>query len=112
MEREERHVEQPEQLERDVGFLFGQLKLIAAVVPGPKERFAAEGIAARPAERMPVADGEAQLVLEPLAGNDPVLVVPAKRLRRRRVRAAEGDRLGCLEKWRMDTHERSSFKAG
>ncbi len=45
--------------------------------PGPQEGLAAERVAARPDEAVPVADGEAELVLHALAEDHAVGVVPA-----------------------------------
>jgi hypothetical protein len=81
MEGKERHVEQAEEFEGDVGFGLGEVKRISATVPGSKECLAAEGVTARPAEGMPVTNGKAQVILKPLARNDTVLVIPAKRMR-------------------------------
>ena len=100
VEGEERHIEQAEQLERDIGLGAGERHRIVAMVPGPQKRLAAERIAADPAERMPVADGETQMILEPPAADDTVLVVPAERERFVRLRAAIGDRRGGCEEVR------------
>ena len=75
MEGEERHVEDAEQVEGDVGLVLGQGHRVAAVHPRPQEGLAAERVAARPAERMPVAHGEAQMVFHAPPGDDAVLVV-------------------------------------
>ncbi len=91
------HVEQAEQLEGDVGLGARLFHRIRAVVPGPQERLAAEGITARPAQRMPVAGRKAQMILEPAAVDDAVLVVPAEGKRTGCILAAEGDRCVCIE---------------
>jgi hypothetical protein len=53
--------------------------------PRPLERLPAERIAARPRERVPVAHGEAQMLLESLAEHGAVRVV-----------VAEGERVRAL----------------
>ena len=63
--------EQREHLEGDVGLQLGLFHRVAE--PWPLEGLAAERIAARPGEGMPVGDGEAQMIFQPLAGNDLVL---------------------------------------
>ena len=77
VEGEERHAEQVEHLEGDVGLHLRAFHLVRGVHPRTEEGLAAEGVAARPAERVPVADGEAELVLHPLAEHLLVRVVPA-----------------------------------
>ena len=52
----------------------------------------AEGIAAGPAQGMPVADRKSQVVLEPAAAHQAILVVPTERQRAVGVLAAIGDR--------------------
>ena len=75
VEAEIGNAEQREHLEGDVGL---ELRLLHRVAePGALESLAAERIAARPGEGMPIGDGEAQMVLHPLAGDDLVLVVEA-----------------------------------
>ena len=71
----ERNVEQAEQVEGDFGLGPGHRHRIGATHPRAQEGFAAEGIVAWPAERVPVADGEAQVVFHAPAGDDAVLVV-------------------------------------
>src|SRR3954447_9384274 len=99
MEGKERHVEQPEQLEGDVGLGPRLRQRIGAVMPGPQEGLAPEGIATRPAERMPVADRKARMVFKALAVDDPILVVPAERERAFGILAAKGDRRACIEEF-------------
>jgi hypothetical protein len=94
VEGEERHIEQAKQLEGDIGLGTRQRHRIGAMVPGPHERLAPEGIAAGPAQRVPIADGKAQVILEPPAMDDAVLIVPAECERCLCVLAAVGDRLG------------------
>ena len=65
VEAVEGHAEQREHLEGDVGLQLGQLHRVAE--PGPLEGLAAERIAARPGEGVPVGDGEAQMILHALA---------------------------------------------
>ncbi|MHC2739437.1 hypothetical protein ACVMFA_005214 [Bradyrhizobium liaoningense] len=97
MEGEERHVEQAEQLEGDVSLGACHLHRVGAVVPGPQERLATEGIAARPAEGMPIADCKAQMILEPAAVHEPVLVVPTEGGRACGIPAGKGDGCACIE---------------
>jgi hypothetical protein len=78
------HAERRKQLECHVGLLFRGGHRVAE--PRPLERLAAERIAAGPDERVPVAYGEAQMLLEALAEHDAIRVVPAKRERVRAVR--------------------------
>jgi len=99
LEGEEGHVKQAEQLEGDVGLGPCLRHRIGAVMPGPHERLAAEGIAARPAEGVPVADRKAQVILEPAAMDEAILVVPAEGGRLSGILAGEGDRHACLEEF-------------
>src|SRR6185295_6704804 len=92
MEGEEGHIEQAEQLEGGIGLGPRQRHRIRAMVPGPQECLAAERIAAGPAERMPVADRETQVILEPPSAHDTILVVPAERQWVLGVLAAIGER--------------------
>ena len=66
VEGEEGHIEQAKQLESDIGLGARHRHRIRAMMPGPQERLATKGIAAGPAERVPVTDGETQVILEPL----------------------------------------------
>ena len=45
--------------------------------PGALEGRPAERVGARPGEGMPIGDGEAEVVLQPLAEHEPIRVVPA-----------------------------------
>src|SRR4030095_6614350 len=92
VEGEKWHVEQEVQLDGDIGLWPRQRHRIRAMTPGPQDRLAAEGIAAGPAERMPVADRETQVILEPPSAHDTILVVPAKCERAFGVLAAIGYR--------------------
>jgi hypothetical protein len=100
VEGKERHVEQAEEFEGDVSFGLGEVKRVSAMVPGSKECLATKGVTARPAEGMPVTDGKAQVILKPLARNDTVLVIPAKRMRGLGGRPAKAERQGRLEETR------------
>ena len=100
VEGKERHIEQAKQLECDIGLGTSKRHRIIAMVPGPEKSLAAERIAPDPAERMPVADGEAQVILEPPGTHDAVLVVPAEGERFVRLRTIIGDRLGGCEEVR------------
>ena len=75
---EEGDVEQAEHVEGDIRLHPGRLHRIGHVHPRPHEGLAAEGIAARPGEGVPVADGEAEVVLHALAEHLLVGIVPAK----------------------------------
>ena len=95
VEAEERHIEQVEQLEGDVGLELGAFH--ALVVPGAIEGAAAERVAAFPGEGVPVGDGGADVVLHPLAEDHLVLVVVAIGQRVLGARALELDGLNALE---------------
>jgi hypothetical protein len=77
VEAVERHVETGEEVER--GFALGARcgVVVRARVPRATEGARAEDVGARPAERVPEAHREAQVVFHPLAGDYAVLVVPA-----------------------------------
>ena len=60
----------------------------------------AEGVAAGPAERMPVADREAQVILEPPSAHDAILVVPTECEQAFGVLAAIGERRTRPEEFR------------
>ena len=100
VEGEEGDIEQAEQLEGDIGLGPRQLHRIRAMVPGPQECLAAEGIAAGPAERMPVAGGKTEVILEPLAVNHAIPVVPAEGEGGLGVLAAIGHRRDRSEEFR------------
>ena len=79
VEAEERHAELGEELEGHVGLVLGLGHGVAAVgQPRPVERALAEHVAPGPAEGVPVADGEAEVVLHAAAEHDPVAVVVAE----------------------------------
>ncbi len=67
MEGEERRAQQAEHLEGDIGLHLRHGHRITIGKPGPLEGRPAEGIVALPAEGMPIADGEAQVILHALA---------------------------------------------
>ena len=70
VEGEEGHAEQLEHLEGDIGL---ELRLLHRVAePRPQEGRAAERIGAGPGEGVPVADGEAEVILHALAEDLPV----------------------------------------
>ena len=75
MEAVERHAEDLEHLEGDVGLQLGMIHRVAE--PGPLEGLAAERIAARPGKGVPIGDGKAQMVFHPLAQDHFVRVVVA-----------------------------------
>ena len=76
VEGEERDAEKLEHLEGDVGLELRLLHVVAE--PRPDEGRAAERIGAGPGEAVPVADGEAEMVLHPLAHHFPVGIVIAE----------------------------------
>jgi hypothetical protein len=73
--------ERGEHLEGDVRLLLRQVHRVAGPVlgkPGPLEGLSAERVAARPNEGVPVADGEAEMILHALAEHDLVGLVEAE----------------------------------
>ena len=96
VEGEERHAEQLEHLEGDVGLELRLLHVVAE--PGPQEGLAAERVGARPGEGVPVADGEAEMILHALAEHLPVRVVPAEGEGIAAFRPLVADRLLVAEK--------------
>ena len=78
MEAEIGNAEQREHLEGDIGLQLGKLhRVIAPWEPRALEGLAAERVAARPGEGVPIGDGEAQMVFQPLAGDHLVGIVEA-----------------------------------
>src|SRR5690606_18163073 len=75
MEAIERHAELREELERGVEAILGALELVASLVPWIDARPRPERIGSRAVERMPVADGEAQMLAHRPAAHDPILVI-------------------------------------
>ena len=73
----ERHIELFDERQRGFALGPGGGSVIGAGMPGAAERACAKHIAARPAECVPEAHGEAQLVLHALAQHHAVLVIPA-----------------------------------
>ncbi len=68
VEGEVRRVDQAQQLEHHVGLVLGLLHRVAARrVPGALEGIATERVETLPDEVVPVADGEAQVLLHRLA---------------------------------------------
>ncbi len=82
VEAEERDAQLREELEGDLGLAFGELHDLAGVGPGGEprtiERAIAEHVRARPTEAVPVADGEAQMLLHAPSLHDAVAVVVPK----------------------------------
>jgi hypothetical protein len=102
-----------EHLEGDVGLHLRHSDGIAVGEPRPLEGRSAEGIVALPAEGMPIADGEAQVILHALAEHLGIRVVPFEGQRLLRIPALEWDRVGDrkeLGDWRV--HVKASFSAG
>jgi hypothetical protein len=114
MESEEGHVEDAEQVEGDVGLGLGHRHRVAAVHPRPQEGLAAKRVAARPAERMPIAHGETQMVFHAPPGDDAVLVVilvgervgALRAFEPNRVRQPEESRDGGIH-WRISSSSRN-----
>jgi hypothetical protein len=79
VEAVERHVEPGEEVERSGALGRRGGAVVGARVPRAAEGACAEDVRARPAERVPEAHREAQVVLHPLARDHAVLVVPAVR---------------------------------
>ena len=100
VEAVERDPELGEELERGVHLLVGGRDRVGGRrerrVPWPVEGAGAEDVEPVPVEGMPVADGEAEVILHPSPGNDPVGVVPAERERVVAVRSLVTDRLADL----------------
>ncbi|CAB5370609.1 unnamed protein product [Rhizophagus irregularis] len=69
------NIELGEELERNAAFMLGGGGIIGTGMPRTVERTPAEHVRPRPAEGVPEAGGEAQMVFHPLAEHDPVLVV-------------------------------------
>ena len=82
VEAVERHAELGEELEGGVHLLLRRDHRVGAGserrVPRSIHRAGTEDVEAVPGERVPVAHGEAEVILHSPAGNDPVGVVPAK----------------------------------
>jgi hypothetical protein len=77
MEAEERHAENAEHLEGHVG-LEPRASSIVSPNQGRSKVWPAEGVAPRPGEAVPVGDGEAQVILQPLAHHHLVGIVVAE----------------------------------
>ena len=69
------HVERLEELERYLALHGCRCAVVGAAVPRAIERAAAEHVGAGPAERVPEACGEAEVILHALAEDHLVLVV-------------------------------------
>lgn len=87
----EGQVEPLEEIECRLPLGSGGARVVRPGEPGPGERPAAEHVRSRPAERVPEADREAQMVFHPPAEHDPILVVPAISELVVRLRALVGD---------------------
>ena len=79
--------------------------------PGPLEGLAAEGVEARPAKGVPVADGKTQVVFHAFAQNHSLGVVPLERQGFSRVASLEGNWLRDSEE-RFTHADKASFMAG
>ena len=95
VEGEERRPEQGEHLEGDLGLQLRRRHAVAE--PGAQEGLAAEGVAARPGEAVPVGDRHAQLVAHRLAEHHAVGLVEAEGERVVAVGALEGHGVDALE---------------
>ena len=91
VEAVERDAELLHELEGDADALLGHLDRVGAVFPRPHGAAGAERIAAHAAERVPVGDGEAQVLLHRLAFDHLVGVVMPEGERVLRVRAFVAD---------------------
>jgi hypothetical protein len=76
-----------EQFEREIRLRVCAFQRIAGAVPRPLEGARAEHVGAGPAERMPIADRQPQMIFHPLAEHELVAIVVAIRKRIVRVRA-------------------------
>jgi hypothetical protein len=91
VEAVERYVQLAEELERGPPLHSSGGAVVRTAQPRPVKDPAAEHIRARPAEAVPEARRQAQLIFHALAGNDPVLVVEAVAERIAAGLALEGD---------------------
>src|ERR1700733_5158365 len=66
-----------EEFECRVGFHMGSFYGVAGLLPRPVKRALPEHVHPRPYERMPVTDGQAQVILHALAEHQLVTVVMA-----------------------------------
>ena len=78
MEAVVRHVELMEKLKGHVGFAFREAQRVACLLPRAFKRANTKHIRAVPAERVPVAGSETQMVFHTLAGNQLIGIVMAK----------------------------------
>ena len=78
MEGEVIDAEQPQGLEHHVSLGAGMIHCIARPMPGPEECLTAEGVEARPDERVPIAHRKTQMLRHGLAEHLLLGVVPAK----------------------------------
>ena len=110
MEAVEGHAELGEELERGVHLLLGgghRVGVGAKVgMPWAIERAGTEDVEPVPRERVPVADGEAEVVLHPSPRNDPIGVVPAECQRVVAVGTLEGDPVGDVGE---ELHDAGSY---
>ncbi len=74
-----RHIQLMEELKGDVRFALRQLQCIARLLPWAVERTYAKHIGPAPAEGMPVAGGETQVIFHALTQHQLVRVVMTKR---------------------------------
>src|SRR5690606_9622827 len=96
VEGEEGNAQNLEHLEGDIGLELRMLHRVAE--PGALDGLAAEGVASRPDEIMPVADGETQMVLQALAENLLVRIVMAEGQRIAALRPLVANRRQVAEK--------------
>ena len=114
-----------DELEGDLHALLGHLDGIGAVFPGADVAAGAERIGAGASEGVPVADGEAEVVLHGLPLDDFARIVMAKRERVFRIRAFVLDLFDFGEEWHgghlgevagwfggYDTRKRGRFQGG
>ena len=88
--------------------MLGRGEWIGDLEPRAVERAHPEDVVSHPRERVPVADGDTQVLFEGLTGDDLLLVVPAKRERVVGLGTFVTDWLDALEK-RLTHGESGSF---
>ena len=95
VEREERHAELVDELERGRDLRpCGRQRIAGGAQPRPVERPGPEHVRARPVERVPQAYGDAEVVRHPLAEDEPVGLVDRVGQRVGRADAAKADAAG------------------
>src|SRR5664279_5020786 len=99
MKAEERDAQLAQEFEGGIEPAPGrQHRVEAGVQPRPIEGTAPEDVRARPAEGMPQADRDPEVILHPLAQNQPIRLVDLERERVARIEPAERNRPGDIRK--------------